>query len=118
MFWRGGRVINTQASEKCSFIPSFLPSCQSRLRNVDLVVRLCRSLLSCCSPLCSEPSDRTQTSEPSERLHFLPVLHALSFLGVPDPHSRVVLKSKSCNDLLSSYINANYIRVSRTGAQL
>uniref|UniRef100_A0A3P9NGH9 protein-tyrosine-phosphatase n=1 Tax=Poecilia reticulata TaxID=8081 RepID=A0A3P9NGH9_POERE len=26
------------------------------------------------------------------------------------PHSRVILKSKSCNDLLSSYINANYIR--------
>lgn len=36
------------------------------------------------------------------------------FLCVPDPHSRVILKSKSCNDLLSSYINANYIRVSNT----
>ncbi|KAK2859222.1 hypothetical protein Q5P01_003842 [Channa striata] len=29
---------------------------------------------------------------------------------LPNPHSRVTLKSKSCNDLLSSYINANYIR--------
>uniref|UniRef100_A0A3Q3VX95 protein-tyrosine-phosphatase n=1 Tax=Mola mola TaxID=94237 RepID=A0A3Q3VX95_MOLML len=29
---------------------------------------------------------------------------------LPNPHSRVILKMKSCNDLLSSYINANYIR--------
>ncbi|XP_029350541.1 receptor-type tyrosine-protein phosphatase R isoform X2 [Echeneis naucrates] len=29
---------------------------------------------------------------------------------LPNPHSRVILKSKSSNDLLSSYINANYIR--------
>uniref|UniRef100_A0A673A7L0 protein-tyrosine-phosphatase n=1 Tax=Sphaeramia orbicularis TaxID=375764 RepID=A0A673A7L0_9TELE len=29
---------------------------------------------------------------------------------LPNPHSRVILKSKSCNDLLSSYINANYVR--------
>ncbi|XP_037617254.1 receptor-type tyrosine-protein phosphatase R [Sebastes umbrosus] len=29
---------------------------------------------------------------------------------LPNPHSRVILKAKSCNDLLSSYINANYIR--------
>ncbi|KAL3048654.1 hypothetical protein OYC64_007247 [Pagothenia borchgrevinki] len=29
---------------------------------------------------------------------------------LPNPHSRVTLKSKSCNDPLSSYINANYIR--------
>ncbi|XP_071358246.1 receptor-type tyrosine-protein phosphatase R [Trachinotus anak] len=29
---------------------------------------------------------------------------------LPNPHSRVILKSKSCNDLLGSYINANYIR--------
>ncbi|XP_069376057.1 tyrosine-protein phosphatase non-receptor type 5 isoform X2 [Paralichthys olivaceus] len=29
---------------------------------------------------------------------------------LPNPHSRVILKTKSCNDLLSSYINANYIR--------
>ncbi|KAK2882797.1 receptor-type tyrosine-protein phosphatase R [Channa argus] len=29
---------------------------------------------------------------------------------LPNPHSRVTLKSKSCNDLLTSYINANYIR--------
>ncbi|KAM9328422.1 receptor-type tyrosine-protein phosphatase R [Pholidichthys leucotaenia] len=29
---------------------------------------------------------------------------------LPNPHSRVILSSKSCNDLLSSYINANYIR--------
>ncbi|XP_051275865.1 receptor-type tyrosine-protein phosphatase R isoform X2 [Dicentrarchus labrax] len=29
---------------------------------------------------------------------------------LPNPHSRVILKSKNCNDLLSSYINANYIR--------
>ncbi|XP_034019820.1 receptor-type tyrosine-protein phosphatase R [Thalassophryne amazonica] len=29
---------------------------------------------------------------------------------LPNPHSRVVLKSNSSNDLLGSYINANYIR--------
>uniref|UniRef100_A0A8C2ZRM0 protein-tyrosine-phosphatase n=1 Tax=Cyclopterus lumpus TaxID=8103 RepID=A0A8C2ZRM0_CYCLU len=29
---------------------------------------------------------------------------------LPNPHSRVILKSKSCNDPLSSYINANFIR--------
>uniref|UniRef100_A0A3B4AV26 protein-tyrosine-phosphatase n=1 Tax=Periophthalmus magnuspinnatus TaxID=409849 RepID=A0A3B4AV26_9GOBI len=29
---------------------------------------------------------------------------------LPNPHSRVILKSKNCNDLLGSYINANYIR--------
>uniref|UniRef100_A0A671WCW8 protein-tyrosine-phosphatase n=1 Tax=Sparus aurata TaxID=8175 RepID=A0A671WCW8_SPAAU len=29
---------------------------------------------------------------------------------LPNPHSRVILKSKSYNDLLSSYINANYVR--------
>ncbi|KAM9846096.1 receptor-type tyrosine-protein phosphatase R [Aulostomus maculatus] len=29
---------------------------------------------------------------------------------LPNPHSRVILRSKSCNDPLSSYINANYIR--------
>ncbi|XP_036977629.1 receptor-type tyrosine-protein phosphatase R [Acanthopagrus latus] len=29
---------------------------------------------------------------------------------LPNPHSRVILRSKSCNDLLSSYINANYVR--------
>ncbi|XP_026182626.1 receptor-type tyrosine-protein phosphatase R [Mastacembelus armatus] len=29
---------------------------------------------------------------------------------LPNPHSRVILKAKSCNDLQSSYINANYIR--------
>ncbi|XP_075941734.1 receptor-type tyrosine-protein phosphatase R-like, partial [Anarhichas minor] len=29
---------------------------------------------------------------------------------LPNPHSRVILKSKSCNDPLSSYINGNYIR--------
>ncbi|KAM9705760.1 receptor-type tyrosine-protein phosphatase R isoform 1-T3 [Menidia menidia] len=29
---------------------------------------------------------------------------------LPNPHSRVILKSKSSNDPLSSYINANYIR--------
>ncbi|KAM3587903.1 uncharacterized protein V6R79_016640 [Siganus canaliculatus] len=29
---------------------------------------------------------------------------------LPNPHSRVILKSKSSNDLLGSYINANYIR--------
>ncbi|XP_058481073.1 receptor-type tyrosine-protein phosphatase R [Solea solea] len=29
---------------------------------------------------------------------------------LPNAHSRVTLKSKSCNDLLGSYINANYIR--------
>ncbi|XP_024858032.1 receptor-type tyrosine-protein phosphatase R [Kryptolebias marmoratus] len=29
---------------------------------------------------------------------------------LPNPHSKVILKSKSSNDLLSSYINANYIR--------
>ncbi|XP_073336989.1 receptor-type tyrosine-protein phosphatase R [Pagrus major] len=29
---------------------------------------------------------------------------------LPNLHSRVILKSKSCNDLLSSYINANYVR--------
>ncbi|XP_078797956.1 tyrosine-protein phosphatase non-receptor type 5 isoform X2 [Oryzias latipes] len=29
---------------------------------------------------------------------------------LPNPHSRVILKTKSGNDLLSSYINANYIR--------
>lgn len=39
--------------------------------------------------------------------------HVLCLRFVLDLHSRVVLKSKCCNDLLSSYINANYIRVSR-----
>ncbi|XP_041833269.1 receptor-type tyrosine-protein phosphatase R [Melanotaenia boesemani] len=29
---------------------------------------------------------------------------------LPNPHSRVILKLKGCNDLLSTYINANYIR--------
>lgn len=29
---------------------------------------------------------------------------------LPNPHSRVILKSKNCNDLLGSYINANYLR--------
>uniref|UniRef100_A0A671PDS7 protein-tyrosine-phosphatase n=2 Tax=Sinocyclocheilus anshuiensis TaxID=1608454 RepID=A0A671PDS7_9TELE len=29
---------------------------------------------------------------------------------LPNPHSRVILKTKNSNDLLSSYINANYIR--------
>lgn len=29
---------------------------------------------------------------------------------LPNPHSRVILKSKNCNDLLGSYINANYIQ--------
>uniref|UniRef100_UPI003AAA6301 receptor-type tyrosine-protein phosphatase R-like n=1 Tax=Centroberyx gerrardi TaxID=166262 RepID=UPI003AAA6301 len=29
---------------------------------------------------------------------------------LPNPHSRVILRSKSSNDPLSSYINANYIR--------
>ncbi|XP_051544672.1 receptor-type tyrosine-protein phosphatase R-like isoform X1 [Myxocyprinus asiaticus] len=29
---------------------------------------------------------------------------------LPNPHSRVLLKTKNTNDLLSSYINANYIR--------
>ncbi|XP_015237070.1 PREDICTED: receptor-type tyrosine-protein phosphatase R [Cyprinodon variegatus] len=29
---------------------------------------------------------------------------------LPNPHSRVILKSKICNDPLGSYINANYIR--------
>uniref|UniRef100_A0A3B3CSP5 protein-tyrosine-phosphatase n=2 Tax=Oryzias melastigma TaxID=30732 RepID=A0A3B3CSP5_ORYME len=29
---------------------------------------------------------------------------------LPNPHSRVILKTKTCNDLLSSYINANFIR--------
>lgn len=29
---------------------------------------------------------------------------------LPNPHSRVILKSRNCNDLLNSYINANYIR--------
>lgn len=34
-----------------------------------------------------------------------------AFFPPVDPHSRVILKTKSGNDLLSSYINANYIRV-------
>uniref|UniRef100_A0A3B3QL99 protein-tyrosine-phosphatase n=1 Tax=Paramormyrops kingsleyae TaxID=1676925 RepID=A0A3B3QL99_9TELE len=29
---------------------------------------------------------------------------------LPNPHSRVILKTKNANDPLSSYINANYIR--------
>lgn len=29
---------------------------------------------------------------------------------LPNPHSRVILKHKNCNDLLGSYINANYLR--------
>lgn len=29
---------------------------------------------------------------------------------LPNPHSRIILKSKNSNDLLGSYINANYVR--------
>ncbi|MEQ2194314.1 hypothetical protein XENOCAPTIV_027162 [Xenoophorus captivus] len=47
----------------------------------------------------------------SINLHYIILLLFLTFSScVLDPHSRVILKSKSCNDLLSSYINANYIR--------
>uniref|UniRef100_A0A8C6LXY9 protein-tyrosine-phosphatase n=1 Tax=Nothobranchius furzeri TaxID=105023 RepID=A0A8C6LXY9_NOTFU len=39
------------------------------------------------------------------------VINVISFSSsISDPHSRVILKSRSSNDPLSSYINANYIR--------
>lgn len=36
----------------------------------------------------------------------------MSYCPLPDTHSRVILKSQGEDDFLTTYINANYLKVS------